>query len=66
MPKKLNIAETRASFALSQAKFAKLLGIPVGTLRDWEQGKRNPSGAARTLLVIAGKYPDVLRGLNDH
>ena len=38
---------------LSQARFAQLLGVSVRTLQDWEQGRRAPSGAARTLLIVA-------------
>jgi putative transcriptional regulator len=45
---------------LSQARFAALLGVPVRTLQDWEQGRRAPSGAARTLLLIAEHKPETL------
>lgn len=55
------VAEARAKTGLSQDKFATLLGISPRTLRDWEQGRRSPSGAARTLLRIAAKHPEVLR-----
>ena len=55
------VAEARAKTGLSQDKFATLLGISVRTLRDWEQGRRSPSGAARTLLRIATKHPEALR-----
>ncbi len=55
------VAEARAKTGLSQEKFAVLLGISPRTLRDWEQGRRSPSGAARTLLRIAAKHPEVLR-----
>jgi putative transcriptional regulator len=40
----------RAATGLSQAKFAELLGIQVSTLRNWEQGRREPTGPARALL----------------
>ena len=45
---------------LSQSRFAELLGVSVRTLQEWEQGRRAPSGAARTLLLIAQKNPSAL------
>lgn len=55
------IAEARARSGLSRQKFAELLGVSPRTLQEWEQGRRHPSGAARTLLAIAARRPDVLR-----
>lgn len=49
--------------ALSQAEFAKLLGVSVRTLQEWEQGRRAPSGAAATLLRIAARHPAALMEL---
>jgi putative transcriptional regulator len=54
------VSEIRHKVGLSQSRFAELLGVSVRTLQDWEQGRRAPSGAARTLLLIAEKNPDVL------
>ncbi|EKT4467269.1 helix-turn-helix domain-containing protein [Pseudomonas putida] len=54
-------AEARSRTGLSQPKFAQLLGVSVRTLQEWEQGRRTPSGAARTLLHIAAARPDVFR-----
>ena len=54
------VAEIRQKTGLSQSKFAALLDVSVRTLQDWEQGRRMPSGAARTLLLIAHKNPMVL------
>ena len=54
------ISQIRARTGLSQARFAALLGISVRTLQDWEQGRREPSGAARTLLLIAHRNPEAL------
>jgi putative transcriptional regulator len=54
------VAETRARVGLSQAEFARLLGVPVRTLQEWEQGRRSPSGPARMLLTIAHKNPRAL------
>jgi putative transcriptional regulator len=56
-----DVAEIRQRTGLSQKRFAELLGVSVRTLQDWEQGRRAPSGAARTLLTIAAKDPRVLR-----
>lgn len=53
--------EARMRSGLSQAKFANVLGVSTRTLQDWEQGRRKPTGAARSLLTIAAKRPDVLR-----
>jgi putative transcriptional regulator len=52
-----NIKRLRASYKLSQEKFAALFGISVGTLRNWEQGRRAPEGPARVLLQVAAKHP---------
>ena len=52
-----DVAKTREKTGLSQARFAQLLGVSVRTLQDWEQGRRAPSRAARTLLMIAAKNP---------
>lgn len=55
-----SVASIREKTGLSQATFAKLLGVSVRTLQEWEQGRRAPSGAARTLLLIAAKNPHAL------
>jgi putative transcriptional regulator len=49
--------EARQATGLSQARFAALLGVSVRTLQGWEQGRKQPSGAARTLLAIARANP---------
>lgn len=54
-------ADARAKVGATQAEFAELLGVSVRTLQDWEQGRREPSGAARTLLRIAVRTPDAVR-----
>jgi putative transcriptional regulator len=55
-----DVATIREKTGLSQARFAQLLGVSVRTLQDWEQGRRAPSGAARTLLMVAAKHPRTL------
>jgi putative transcriptional regulator len=55
-----SVSEVRENTGLSQARFAQLLGVSVRTLQDWEQGRRAPSGAARTLLMVAAKNPRAL------
>ena len=55
-----DVARTREKTGLSQARFAQLLGVSLRTLQDWEQGRRAPSGAARTLLMVAAKNPQAL------
>ena len=55
-----DVAQTRKKTGLSQVRFAQLLGVSVRTLQDWEQGRRAPSGAARTLIAIAAKNPQAL------
>ena len=57
-------AEARARVGLSQQAFAVLLGVSPRTLQDWEQGRREPTGAAKTLLRVAVEHPEVLLALN--
>jgi putative transcriptional regulator len=56
-------AQARASIGMSQQEFAELLGVSARTLQDWEQGRREPTGAARMLLKVAVKHPRVLRDM---
>ncbi|OFZ87393.1 MAG: transcriptional regulator [Betaproteobacteria bacterium RBG_16_64_18] len=55
------IVRARERSGLSQAKFAQLLGVSVRTLQDWEQGRREPNAAAKTLIKVAELHPGVLR-----
>ena len=67
---KEEVQQVRRTFHLSQDAFARFMGVSVGTLRNWEQGRRRPTGAARVLLRIAIRRPELfaevvalLRGL---
>ena len=62
-PEASSIVEARLTAGLSQASFASLMGVSVRTLQDWEQGRREPSGAAKTLIKVARLHPEVLREL---
>lgn len=57
------VATARAATGFSQTAFAKLLGVSVRTLQEWEQGRKAPSGAAATLLKVAARHPKVLQEL---
>lgn len=57
------VVAVRIKSGLSQSRFAALLGVSVRTLQEWEQGRRQPSGAAKTLIAIAQKRPEILAEL---
>ena len=57
------IVRARVKAGLTQAQFAALLGVSKRTLEQWEQGRREPSGAAKTLIKVAELHPEVLRDL---
>ena len=56
-----DIGEARTAVGLSQQEFADLMGISKRTLQEWEQGRRVPTGAAKTLIKLAIKHPEVLK-----
>ena len=55
------IVRARLKSGLTQEQFAGLLGVSKRTLEQWEQGRRTPSGAAKTLLKVAELHPEMLR-----
>ena len=57
------VAQARLKAGLTQTQFAALLGVSKRTLQQWEQGRREPSGAAKTLIRVAQLHPRVLRHL---
>lgn len=54
------VAAARMKTGLSQAQFAQALHISARTLQEWEQGRRQPSGAAQALIRIAFQHPEVI------
>lgn len=63
-PEQILAIAARQSSNLTQVEFARLLGVSVNAIRDWEQGRRSPRGAARKLLRIAITHPEVLAQLD--
>ncbi|MEI7868120.1 MAG: type II toxin-antitoxin system MqsA family antitoxin [Candidatus Methylumidiphilus sp.] len=59
-----SIVAARNTLGLSQSRFAELLGVSKRTLQEWEQGRRTPNGAAKTLLRVVERHPEVLRELS--
>ena len=59
-PEQLLVISVRKQLKKSQSAFSRLLGIPIATLRDWEQGRKQPDSAAVTLIKVAQKYPEAL------
>ena len=57
LPKAAGVPAIRKELGLSQQQFARFMGVSVATLRNWEQGRREPRGPARSLLLIASMEP---------
>ena len=56
-----DVRAIRAKLAKSQSEFARMIGVSVATLQNWEQGRREPQGPARALLLVASKAPEVVQ-----
>lgn len=54
------VRDLRMRAKLTQAEFASRLGVPLETIRNWEQGKRSPRGPARALLTVIAHAPDMV------
>ena len=57
-----NVRSIRRSLNLSQARFAREFGFTPATVRNWEQGRNQPDKAARILLAVIRRNPDIVRG----
>lgn len=56
-----DVQHVRREFEMTQSEFARMLGISIDTLQNWEQGRRHPVGPARVLLQVAAKHPEAVR-----
>ena len=56
-----DVVAIRGKTGLSQPAFAKSIGVPLGTLKNWEQGRRRPRGPARVLLALIEKRPRIVQ-----
>ena len=55
-----DVRQIREKLDQSQSEFAQMIGVSVATLQNWEQGRRQPQGPARALLVVASKAPAIV------
>ena len=60
LPESLDVAAIRKRTGLSQGSFANTIAVPVGTLRNWEQKRRQPEGPARVLLALLDRNPNLV------
>ena len=60
VPESIDVAGIRKRLKLSQVEFAKRYGLPAGTIRDWEQNRRQPDRAAVLLLKVSDKAPETV------
>jgi putative transcriptional regulator len=60
VPRSVNVYAIRRRSGLSQAAFSRRIGVSMGTLRNWEQGRRSPEGPARVLLAMLARNPKIV------
>jgi putative transcriptional regulator len=60
VPADIDVVKIRKSMGLTREAFAMRFGLQLGTVRDWEQHKRKPDGAARVLLTVIDKEPEAV------
>jgi putative transcriptional regulator len=56
----MNVKAIRRRLGKSQSEFARMIGVSVATLQNWEQGRRRPEGPARALLKVAAENPKLV------
>jgi putative transcriptional regulator len=61
LPKAADVPVIRKKLGYSQTALASLMGVSLGTLRNWEQRRREPQGAARALLLVAATHPEAVK-----
>jgi putative transcriptional regulator len=61
LPRAADVPGIRKELGMSQGEFALFMGVSPGTLRNWEQERREPQGPARSLLLVAAKQPRAVR-----
>lgn len=61
VPGDVDVRALRRRLKMTQVAFSAAFGLPLGSLRDWEQGKSRPDTAARAYLIVIGRAPDAVR-----
>ncbi len=56
----MDVKAIRRKLGKSQSEFARMIGVNLATLQNWEQGRRRPEGPARALLTVAAKSPKIV------
>jgi putative transcriptional regulator len=61
VPQRINVRAVRVKLGMTQEEFAASFGFSINTLRHWEQGKRQPEGAARAYLLVIDRNPKAVQ-----